>query len=457
MRNLPSKIIGSVLIIVMLFSFVACTKTKDSGSNDVKITEAATDSTDTEKQESNKETGKTVEEKEVATIKFWTHYDATRAELLEELSQKYSDSHDDVQIEYESVPWDAYVGTKLAVAFASGTGPDIFTVSPGTIGKYVSSDIPRPLNDLLTPEIMSDFSQSSMDAVKYGDDYLALPYELELVGMFYDKDAFKEAGIDTPTTWSELKEVTGKLTTDERFGIALEVDKNPYQPFTFSPFMWIAEGNVFNEDYTASLLNSDGVKDALQLWRDLIESGSASIKPSRNTWDIGVVAEGEACIQFATVPAINTLKNTYPDKNIGVLPYPIKDNSAHYTVAGGWKLMVNKNGKYNDEAAEFVVETFAKDVDGPLKWCTEISGCYSPRQSVMEAGKDTYSNGMFKEFTDLLYGTEIPEIRMPADALEIVTEMIQRAIYDREVPVEQIADEAHKKLTEFMSSYDGMF
>lgn len=447
MYKVTSKIISAILVIVMVFSIAGCNKTKDNGDKEAKITD------------NTKSTNKTVDSKtgDVATVKFWTHYTDSRSDYLESISDKYIEKNSKVKVEYESIPWDAYVGTKLTVAFASDTGPDIFTVSPSTIGKYVNSGVARSLNDKLTDDIIKDFSKTSLESVKYGKEYMALPYELELVGMFYDKDALSEAGLKEPKTWDDLKQVAKKLSNEDRYGIALEVEKNPYQPFTWSPFMWIAGGNVFNDDLTASKLNSDGVKKALQLWRDLIDSGAASIKPSRNTWDIGIVAEGEAVMQFATVPAVNTLKSTYPDKNIGVLPYPIVDGKSPYTVAGGWRLMVNKKGQNNSEAADFVIDSFAKDVEVPLKWCTEISGCYSPRKSVLDAGEKTYSNGMFKEFTDLLYGTEVPEIRMPAEALEIVTEMIQKAIYEKDTSIEKIADEAHEKLTKFIDSYEGQF
>ena len=108
-----------------------------------------------------------------------------------------------------------------------------------------------------------------------------------------------------------------------------------------------------------------------------------------------------------------------------------------------------------DSAAKFIEWAFAEDLDIPLEWCTQVKFCYSPRKSVVEAGKDVYSVGLRKVFTDEIYGTEKPEIRMPAEAGSIIQDMVQQGVLDSKISVEEVVKKTDEKLKEFLKEYEG--
>ena len=78
-----------------------------------------------------------------------------------------------------------------------------------------------------------------------------------------------QAGVTPPTTWDELKAAAAKLTSGNRYGVAFSALANYEGTWQFLPFMWSNGGDETN-------IASPQVAEALQLWVDLVGSGSAS-------------------------------------------------------------------------------------------------------------------------------------------------------------------------------------
>ena len=288
-----------------------------------------------------------------------------------------------------------------------------------------------------------------------GNKVYAIPFEIELIGLYYDADVLQAAGVEPPKSWDDLKQAAMKLKTDKRAGITIEVSKGAYQTFTWYPFMWMTGADVFTSDLKHSALDNPGVAKALQLWKDLIESGAANLRPSRSTTDIGILGDGETAMQICGSWSIPTIENQYKDKNIKLVRLPIPDGGKPANVAGGWKFMVNAKGKYPADAAKFAVWAFGENLDIPLKWTTVTKFAYSPRKSVMDAGKAVFSKGLREVFATQIYGTEKPEIRMPAEASSIIEDMVQNAMFNKDYDGQRAAMEAHQKLEAFLKEFPG--
>ncbi|MDO4272205.1 MAG: sugar ABC transporter substrate-binding protein [Eubacteriales bacterium] len=390
-------------------------------------------------------------------LKFWVFHTDQELEFFQECVDQYNEEQDSVEVVLEQVPWDDYNGTKMATAFASGEGPDVFLIAPGLFLKYANSDVLMPLNDYIAPEVLADFSESSIEGVSVDDKILAIPFEMELLGLYYDKTVFAEEGLEVPATWNELYETAKALTTDSRYGFTMETTKGTHQLFEWYPFLWQTGNDVYTEGQDAAAVNTEGVLENLELKRKMFEEGYANIKPSRPNTEIGMLCEGETAMQLNGSWAISQMKNNYADSidNIGVAPLPVPEGGEAATVAGGWKICANANSKYADEAAKFAVWMFGDDVDRTEKWCTDIKFAFSPRQSVIEANEELYHEGLNGEFTDKILGTEYPEMRLPAEVSTILQDMLQSAYFDTGVSVEDSVEIAEESLNDFLSGYDG--
>jgi multiple sugar transport system substrate-binding protein len=385
-------------------------------------------------------------------IVFWSFHSRDEGKFMGSLVDKYKAVNPDVTIKFELVPQTDYMGAKLTTAFAAGSGPDVFLISPGDFLKYVNSGIAADLSGYYTKSIRDDFLPSSLEAVTVNDKLYAVPFEIELLALYYDKDVLKAAGVQPPRTWTELLSATKKLSSSTQPGLVIPTDSGYYQNFVWYPFLWQTGANVIDVKQKKGVFEGPGVEQALKLWADLIKAGAAT-KLAQGPWD-PLVASGVAPMQVVGTWIIGQLERNYPTKNIGVVPLPIPDGGKPVTDAGGWKFMVNSRSKSVDAAANFVMWAWAKNTDVPLEWCTSIKFAYSPRKSVIDAGKDIYGKGLRDVFTRNVYATATGEPRYPAEVVTIVGDALQSVMFAGADP-KAAAKTANDKINRFLKTFKG--
>jgi multiple sugar transport system substrate-binding protein len=144
-----------------------------------------------------------------APLKFWQFYApggqvAPQVEWFEKAVADWNDSHDQ-KVELEFIPNKEYInGPKLATAFASGEGPDIFIISPGDFLRYYNGGVLQDLTPHMDDAAKADFPESVLATRMVDGKIYGLPMEVEPMAMYYSVKAFEEAGLnenDVPKTW----------------------------------------------------------------------------------------------------------------------------------------------------------------------------------------------------------------------------------------------------------------
>jgi len=365
------------------------------------------------------------------TLKFWDFHTEAEQKFFEDLVAEYNKSQSNVVIEYSTYNQADYTTTKLPTAFASGDGPDIYMISPGDFMKFAKSGLMADLSPYFPAGAKEDFLPASLDAVTVDNKIMALPFELELLGLYYNEDMLKAANVEVPKTWDELYAAAKKLTTDKVAGLILPPDKGPYFNFIWYPFLWQQGGNVLSEDGTQSTFNTPETAKALDFWGRFFREGISPTKLQQGPWEIDHLGKKTAAMQVVGTWAINRAEEVFGDVPINVAPLPLPEGGKPATDAGGWKFAVNGKGKNVEEAAKFVMWAFAEDPARAMKWSTEVKFGYSPRKSVVELGKDIYSKGMRKVFTEEIYDSAIPEPRYPSEIVDIVGDAMQYVMFGK--------------------------
>ena len=104
----------------------------------------------------------------------------------------------------------------------------------------VSTDDERAWLKSFYPALMEN---GQVDGKTWG-----IPFQRSTIVLYYNKDMFKEAGLDPnkpPKTWAELVEVSKKLTKDGQYGIMVPSTGYPY--WMFQAFA-IQNGQVLMSD-----------------------------------------------------------------------------------------------------------------------------------------------------------------------------------------------------------------
>ncbi|SHE39329.1 multiple sugar transport system substrate-binding protein [Seinonella peptonophila] len=403
-----------ILLHVVLFTTTSCTFL-DNIPNETGILA----------QELSQKNMRTKSNQQKKILRLWTFHTGNEFDYFQSLGQEYQKKNPNIEVKVEYIPSNEYfAGNKLLTAIASGEGPDLFFVSSSTIQKYVQAKILRPFTNEFTPALRSDFTPESLKDVTFNQQIYGIPFEIELLALYYNKQMFSEHGLHPPRTWQELIQSASVLKTETVSGLTIEMDGTIYQNFSWIPFFW---QNRVNE-FTSDSFKKPEVAATYSFFKQLSDLGLLNRHPSRSATDIGILANGETAMQVTGTWNINSIEENYKEIPMGVVPLPVPLGGEEVTIAGGWKLVVNQLGEESKLASQFAMWAFADDPKRPLEWCTKAKFAYSPRKSVMKAGQSMFNKGFRKEFTEKILATARPEPRLPENINRILAESLQNVL-----------------------------
>ena len=203
MKKLSIMLFVTVFVVFTLIFGVSCkdgTVSEETTTEEVTTEEVTTEEVTTEE----------------VTIKFWKYQDENEQETLEALVAKFNEKNKDINVVFETFPWEQYTGEKLITAIAGGEGPDVYWLSAGDFLKFVMNGLVLPLNDTFTKDLQADFLEQSLKAVTIGEFIYGVPHEMGVQSLIYDKKLFEQEGLNPPGDWDELIQVALKLKTDTR-------------------------------------------------------------------------------------------------------------------------------------------------------------------------------------------------------------------------------------------------
>ncbi|GAA1665915.1 ABC transporter substrate-binding protein [Kribbella sp. NPDC056951] len=253
-----------------------------------------------------------------------------------------------VSIQRETVPGDTLIQKVLQQA-SSKTLPDVLMLDNPDVQQIAATGALAPLNDL---GLNADgVIQGMVDATSYDGKLYGLAPVTNTIALFYNKDMLAEAGVQPPKTWDELKAAAKKLTKPGRYGIAFNANATYEGSWQFLPAMWTNGGDETD-------LKSPQVAEALQLWVDLVQSGSAS--KSVINW-----TQGDAKDQFVAGKAAMMVNGPWqipalqesPKVKWDVVTFPLhKPDQTPIAPLGGeaWTVPLNKDQAKQQKAADFV-------------------------------------------------------------------------------------------------------
>jgi multiple sugar transport system substrate-binding protein len=253
-----------------------------------------------------------------------------------------------ITIKRETVPGDTLIAKVLQQA-SSKTLPDVLMLDNPDVQQIAATGALAPLNDL---GLNADgVIQGMVDATSYQGKLYGLAPVTNTIALFYNKAMLAEAGVQPPKTWDELKAAAKKLTKPGRYGMAFNANATYEGSWQFLPAMWTNGGDETD-------LTSPQVAEALQLWVDLVKSGSAS--KSVINWTQGDVKDqfvaGKAAMMVNgpwQIPALEKAPNVKWD----VVTFPLnKPDQTPVAPLGGeaWTVPLNKDQAKEQKAADFV-------------------------------------------------------------------------------------------------------
>ncbi len=169
------------------------------------------------------------------------------------------------------MPNDDYVA-KVGAAAGAGGLPDLFAadiVYVPELGQAGPVQGPDRRRSTVCPSRTRSTRVTSTAGTLDGKEHV-LPFVLDLSMMFWNKDLFKEAGLDPdkgPTTLAEFATDAKKIQALHKpgvYGTATGLNCGGCLVFTWFPSVWASGDQVMNPAGTESLLDGANAKDGLQ-------------------------------------------------------------------------------------------------------------------------------------------------------------------------------------------------
>ncbi len=367
-------------------------------------------------------------------LKFWTFeyadpVDPFFVEYVEEWN-----AANDLQVVRQEFPWAQYTGEILTTGIATGEAPDVFFISPGDWRRYAESGLALPLQDYIPEYLREDVLPASWDAVTLNDNVYSLPFEMEPVVLWYNKEMLADAGLEVPTTWDELLAASEALTTEDRYGILLPTNPDYYQNFVFYPFLWMAGADVMNDDFSAAAVNTPETARALDLWGTLVREGYAAPTSTGNDPTDERFPTEQGAMFVSGYWVYGWIEANYPEflDKLGVASIPAPDEGdALQTVYGGWTVMVYSGTEHPEEAARFAIEMFgAEDNTRAGEWGMVYNTKMSPRGSVIVDNPEFYSQFPHDVFANDIFPSARPEPSYPPEIGQSVWEAVQDVMFN---------------------------
>lgn len=312
----------------------------------------------------------------VTVIEVWSS-DTSGKAVFTKLIDAYNEDEgkmSGIRIDYNVKDSESYQQA-LDLAYKSGNAPDLLI--PTNIASMVEKDQLMPLNDLPDMETLikerEPYTRDFYNA--YNGKVYTLPTKSTLMGLLYNKDMFKKAGLVNengeplpPETWDEFRTYAKKLTnkSKQEYGVVL-------------PFKW---SGWYNSDINSAGMASLGIlngyvpntgKFDFNGYEPILNTflgikKDESYLPGAETIDNDIArarfAEGGIGMKIAFSFDVGVLNDQFPAKiDWGVAPLPVLDKNHKYMQPNdiGGSFAVSKTTKIDKEKLAAAIKFLTGD------------------------------------------------------------------------------------------------
>jgi raffinose/stachyose/melibiose transport system substrate-binding protein len=282
-------------------------------------------------------------------------------------ADQYHAAHPNVTIKITVLENEAFKA-KLTTNMQAGKPPDVFqSWGGGTLKEQADAGLVKDISDP-TKSWIATLNEAGVGLYKVDDKQYGVPYNLGLVGVWYNKKLFKKAAIDgPPSTWDELLGDIQKLKSSGITPIAVgEKDKWPGMFWWANLSLRIAGKDAMAKAATdGNTFTEPGFVEAGKQLKRLIDLKPFQPGYLAAPWDgaggeAATVGNGRAAMdlmgQWApSTFAANTKDKKGLGKNAGWFPFPTVDGGAGQALeqfGGGDGFAIGRDAP--PEAVDFV-------------------------------------------------------------------------------------------------------
>jgi sn-glycerol 3-phosphate transport system substrate-binding protein len=385
------------------------------------------------------------------------------ARIIDGYVKEWNQSHPQIQVEpvFAGGYTEAY--SKTLAAIKGGTPPDVAIMLSQNLNDILGQDIVIPLDELIAKDAaqvnIDDFFPAFMLNSKQGGKVWSLPFQRSTPILYYNKEAFKEVGLDPekpPQTQAELIAAAKKLTKSEggrvsRWGLLI--------PSSGGVDTWLLEavtieaGGVLydlNNSCCKVLLSSPATIAGVQFLRDLGQVHKVSPEGPIN-WGTTAndFAAGKAAMMYYTTGGLGFVRNNAKfEFGTAFLPR----DKRFGTPTGGGNFYLFKGTPPDRQKAAWEFAKWMTSTDMLARWSID-SGYVAPRKSSWETPRMKDYVAKYPQAITAREQLQYALAELPVkNIIEVKREIVnalQTALTTNQ-PIPQILAEAQRRVDEIL-------
>lgn len=362
-----------------------------------------------------KKPSNTVATPKAITLTYWGVFD--EPEDIQAYIDAFILEYPYVSIEFRNFSLDEYEDA-LITAWAKGEGPDMYSIPNYWLGKYVqySSPLPAQLNlvrvtetsslgrkeivstletkrTLSKQEIKDGWVNAVSEDVIFGDKIYALPYALDTLAMYYNKDLLAQAGIAVPPKlWADFVDAVPNISvvseTDEilRSGATLGTHENVQRYFDILSVLMMQNGATMADGGSVRFNAESELRPgyypglaAVTFYTDFANPRKSVYSWSPEQPDsLESFTNGQAAFFFGYWYHLEEIQKRSPSLNFGIAALPQISASQQVNYANYWVEAVAASSQNTDLAWAFIQavakqpQTYLQTTGRPAALRTEI-------------------------------------------------------------------------------------
>lgn len=371
--------------------------------------------------------------------------------IIDGMVERFEAEHPDIDIKavYSGSYQDSVA--KALTAHKGGAAPQLAVLLSTDMFTLIDEGAIVPFDPLIKSDDDKQWLQSFypgfMANSQTGGKTWGVPFQRSTIVMYYNKDLFKEAGLDpekAPANWAELVESAKKLTKRDANGNVTQwgIEIPSGGAFAYWLFQAMTTPNdvlLMNSEGTETYFDKPAVIEALQYWYDL--AYTHKVMP-QGTIDWGTTPkdflEGKTAIMWTTTGNLTNVR-TNAKFDFGVAPMPHAKKGGSPTGGGNFYLFDSATPEQQQAALTFV------------KWMTRPENA---AQWSIDTGYVAVTPAAWETERMKKYVAEVPSALVARDQLEVA--VAEFSTHDNQRVTKVLNDNIQAVLTRSKTPEQGM-
>ena len=404
------------------------------------------------------------------TVTWWHAMSGGRLEPVKQLVEEFNQSHPNITVDATFTGSYQETLNKAITAAQAGNPPNI--IQTYEVGTQMMWDSPYivPIQDLAEPGEVDWGDYLSVVRRYYTNPegkLVSMPFNSSTAILYYNKDMFREAGLDPndpPTTYAELTEVGRQLLDSDVVDHAITYGWPTWvfeQTHYWTDNNYVNNGNGREMRATQVLFNEEPGMRIMQQWADWENEGILIYGGREYEPDAAFISQNTAMLVQSTSHLKDIIETSPFEVGTSFLPRPEWANRGGTTIGGASLYIFEDEQAKMDAAWEFV--KWLSSTDNAVFWHKETGYFpirYSALTKLMNEGWFSENPNFLTAFMQVLTSKEnnatagavvgrFPQIR------DIVDDAVTN-IFGDEMEVEealnQAAEEANKVIEQYNES-----